>query len=44
MSEIEELELKFNNGNPLPGACREFLTLGGKNSNLGDIDIGPGFS
>ena len=32
--EIENLELEMNNGKPFPKALREFLFIGGRNSQL----------
>jgi hypothetical protein len=43
-AEIEALEAEYNAGRPFPPAYREFLHLGGRHCNLGDIDTGLGYA
>lgn len=42
LDEIEELEDKYNEGNPFPGAYREYLFIGGKANGAG-FDSALGF-
>ncbi|HNF48266.1 MAG TPA: SMI1/KNR4 family protein [Chitinophagales bacterium] len=41
--QIEELEKKYNNGNPFPKAYREFLVIAGEYPNLGAHYDAPGY-
>jgi hypothetical protein len=38
LPEIEEMEAKYNNGNPFPKAFREYLYLAGKNGQTSMVD------
>lgn len=42
ISEIEELESKYNQGKEFPQAFREFLFLAGENNNFAFDDLGEG--